>query len=45
MERKWKLLFRVMLNKLSPFKGLNVRIPSIVSIKGKGFVNQGSGLP
>ena len=26
------------------FKGLNIRIPSIIPIKGRGFVNEGSGL-
>ena len=33
-----------MINKPPPFKGLNIRIPIIVPIKGKGFVDQGSGL-
>ena len=27
-----------------PFKGLNIRIPTIIPIKGRGFINQGSGL-
>ena len=27
-----------------PFKGLNIRIPIIIPIKGKGIINQGSGL-
>ena len=33
-----------MINKPPPFKGLNIRICIIVPIKGRGFVNQGSGL-
>ena len=33
-----------MINKPPPFKGLNVRIPSIIPTKGRGFINQGSGL-
>ena len=33
-----------MINKLHPFKGLNIRMPIIVPIKGRGFINQGSGL-
>ena len=32
-----------MSNKLPPFKGLNIRIPITIPIKGKG-INQGSGL-
>ena len=31
-------------NKSPPFKGLNVRIPIIIPIKGRGFMNQGSRL-
>ena len=27
-----------------PFKGLNTRIPMIIPIKGRGFINQGSTL-
>ena len=34
-----------MINKPPPFKGLNIRIPIIIPIKGRGFINQGSGLP
>ena len=34
-----------MINKPPPFKGLNIRIPIIILIKGQGFINQGSGLP
>ena len=34
-----------MINKPPPFKGLNIRIPIIMPIKGRGFINQGSGLP
>ena len=33
-----------MINEHPPFKGLNIRIPIISPIKGRGFVNQGSGL-
>ena len=33
-----------MINKPPPFKGLNIRIPIIIPIKGSGFMNQGSGL-
>ena len=35
---------RPMINKPSPLKGLNVRIPIIIPMKGRGSVNQGSGL-
>ena len=34
-----------MINKLPPFEGLNIRIPIIIPVKGRGFINQGSGLP
>ena len=33
-----------MINKPPPFKGLNIRIPITTPIKGRGFINQGSGL-
>ena len=34
-----------MINKLPPSKGLNIRIPIIIILfKGRGFINQGSGL-
>ena len=34
-----------MINKKNPpFKGLNIRIPSIITIQERGFINQGSGL-
>ena len=33
-----------MINKPPPFKGLNIRIHTIVPIKGRGFINHGSGL-
>ena len=33
-----------MINKPSPFKGLNIKIPIIIPIKGRGFINQGSGV-
>ena len=36
---------RPMIKKPTPFKGLNIRIPIIIPIKGRGFLNEGSGLP
>ena len=33
-----------MVNKPHPCEGLNIRIPIIISIKGRGVINQGSGL-
>ena len=33
-----------MINKPPPFKRLDTRIPIIVPIKGRGFINQGSTL-
>ena len=33
-----------MINKSAPFKGLNIRIPIFIPIKGRGFINQGSTL-
>ena len=33
-----------MMNKPPPFEGLNLRIPGIIPIKGRGFINQGSGV-
>ena len=33
-----------MISKPPPFKGLNIQIPIIIPIKGRGFINQGSGL-
>ena len=33
-----------MINKPPPFKGLNIGIPIITPIKGRGFMNQGSTL-
>ena len=33
-----------MINEPPVFKGLNIRIPIIIPIKGRGFINQGSGL-
>ena len=33
-----------MINKPPPFKGLDIRIPIIIPIKGRGFIDQGSGL-
>ena len=32
-----------MTNKPPPFKGLNIRIPGIIPIEGRGLINQGSG--
>ena len=31
-----------MINKPPPFHGLNIRIPIIILIKGRRFINQGS---
>ena len=33
-----------MINKLRPFEGLNIRIPTIIPMQGRGLINQGSGL-
>ena len=33
-----------MISKPPPFKGLNIRIPIIIPIQGRGFNNQGSRL-
>ena len=33
-----------MINKPPPFKGLNISIPIRIPTKGRGFINQGSGL-
>ena len=33
-----------MMNELPPFKDLDIRIPIIIPIKGRGFINHGSGL-
>ena len=33
-----------MINKPPPFEGLDIRIPILIPIKGRGFMNQGSGL-
>ena len=33
-----------MINRHPLFKGLNMRIPMIIPIKGRGFINRGSGL-
>ena len=30
-----------MMNKPPPFEGLNMRIPSIIPMKGRGLINQG----
>ena len=35
-------LSRPMINKPLPFKGLDIRIPILFPIKGRGFINQGS---
>ena len=32
------------MNKSLPFKGRNIRIPTIIPIKGRGFINHGSTL-
>ena len=33
-----------MINERPPFKGPNIRIPIVIPIKGRGFINQGCGL-
>ena len=33
-----------MINNAPPFKGLNIKIPIIIPIKGRVFINQGLGL-
>ena len=33
-----------MINEPPPFQGRNIRIPIVIPMKGKGFLNQGSGL-
>ena len=33
------------MKKPPPFKGLNIRIPVITPIMGRGFINHGSALP
>ena len=33
-----------MINEPPPFKGLNIRIPIIIPMKGRGLINQESGL-
>ena len=33
-----------MINKPAPFTGLNISIPIVIPIKGKGFINHGSTL-
>ena len=35
---------RPVVNTPAPFKGLNIRIPIIVPIEGRGVINQGSSL-
>ena len=35
---------RPVINESFPFKGLRIRIPVIISIKGRGFINKGSTL-
>ena len=34
----------ILMNKPPPSEGLAIRIPSIILIKGRGFINQGSTL-
>ena len=36
---------RPMINKPPPFKGLNITIPMIIAVKGRGFIDRGSTLP
>ena len=33
-----------MINKSRPCEGLNIGIPFVIPIEGRGFINQGSGL-
>ena len=33
-----------MINKPPPFKGLNIRIPIIIPVRGRGFINRRLGL-
>ena len=33
------------IDKPPPFKGINIRIPSILPTKGRGLIKQGSTLP
>ena len=33
-----------MINKSLPSKGINIRIPIIIPVKGRAFINQGSGV-
>ena len=33
-----------MMNKSPPSKGINTRIPIIIPVKGRAFINQGSGV-
>ena len=33
-----------MIDKPPPFQGLKIGIPAIIPVKGRGFINQGSGL-
>ena len=33
-----------MINEPPPFKGLNIKIPIVIPIKGRGFINHVSGL-
>ena len=35
---------RLLINKPAPLKGLHIRMPIIIPVNGRGFVNQGSGL-
>ena len=39
-----KVLGRPMTNKPPPCKGRNIRIPIVIPIKGRGFINQGFGV-
>ena len=39
--------FRVqgLISNSSPSNGLNIRVPIIIAMKGRGLINHGSGLP
>ena len=40
---RMKVSCRPMINRPPGFKGVNMRIPIIIPIKGRGSINQGSG--
>ena len=44
MKKKKGNYCRPMINNPPPFKGLNIMVPIIILIEGRGFIKQGSGL-